>query len=59
MEGIRIMFLSIIIPVYNTEKYIAECLDSCLNQDLLPDEYEIVCINDGSTDNSLAIGIRI
>ena len=49
------MFLSIIIPVYNTEAYIAECLDSCLHQDISLDEYEIVCVNDGSTDNSLAI----
>ena len=45
------MFLSMIIPVYNTEKYVAECLDSCLKQDLGPDEYEIICVNDGSTDD--------
>lgn len=47
------MFLSIIIPVYNAEKYIGVCLDSLLNQDI--SDYEILCINDGSTDGSLAV----
>ncbi|WP_292822505.1 glycosyltransferase [Methanobrevibacter sp.] len=45
--------LSIIIPVYNVEKYLEECLDSVLNQTLK--ETEIICIDDGSTDNSLNI----
>lgn len=45
-------FFSIIIPVYNCEKYISDCLDSCLEQDLPPNEYEIICIDDGSTDQS-------
>ena len=49
------MFLSIIVPVYNTEKYLTECLDSLLEQDIDTDDYEIICINDGSTDNSLDI----
>ena len=49
------MFISFIVPVYNTEKYLYACLDSLLDQDLSPDEYEIICINDGSTDNSLAV----
>lgn len=49
------MFLSVIIPVYNAEKYIGECLDSLLKQDLSPQDYEIVCVNDGSRDNSLSI----
>lgn len=49
------MFLSIVIPVYNTEKYLAECLDSCLAQDIPYSDYEIICINDGSTDRSGAI----
>ena len=48
-------FLSIIIPVYNVEKYLAECLDSCLNQDIPHDDYEIICVNDGSTDGSADI----
>lgn len=47
--------LSIIIPVYNVEPYIAKCLDSCLQQDLPTDEYEIIVVNDGSPDNSLTI----
>lgn len=44
--------LSIIVPVYNVSKYLAKCLDSLLFQDLESDEYEIIVVNDGSTDNS-------
>lgn len=46
------MFLSFIIPVYNAETYLKECLESILMQDLSHDEYEIICVNDGSTDRS-------
>ena len=49
------MFLSLIVPVYNAEKYIPECLDSLLRQDLPLNEYEILCVNDGSKDGSLAV----
>lgn len=45
--------VSVIIPVYNVEKYIEKCLDSVLNQTYK--NIEIVCINDCSTDNSLKI----
>lgn len=45
--------ISIIIPVYNAEKYLAQSLDSVINQDF--QSLEILCINDGSTDNSLRI----
>ncbi|WP_295156645.1 glycosyltransferase family 2 protein [uncultured Brachyspira sp.] len=45
--------VSIIIPVYNAEKYLAKCLDSIINQTLK--EIEIICIDDYSADNSLSI----
>lgn len=45
--------VSIIIPVYNVEKYLNKCLDSALSQTLK--EVEIIAVNDGSTDNSLKI----
>ena len=45
--------ISIIIPVYNVEKYLRQCLDSVVNQTL--EDIEIICVNDGSTDNSLQI----
>ena len=45
--------LSLLIPIYNVQRYLRECLDSALAQTLK--DIEIVCINDGSTDNSPAI----
>lgn len=50
MEEVKI---SIIIAVYNTEKYLKQCLDSLLEQTFC--EFEIICIDDGSTDSSLMI----
>lgn len=44
--------LSIIVPVYNVEQYIKECLDSILTSDLPKEQYEVVIVNDGSKDNS-------
>ena len=49
------MLLSIIVPVYNVERYLPRCLDSLLRQGLQPGEYEIICVNDGSPDNSAVI----
>lgn len=46
--------LSIIIPVYNSEKYLEKCLDSICNQKTKY-KYQIICVNDGSTDSSLEI----
>lgn len=45
--------LSVIVPVYNVEKYLKECINSIINQTLK--DIEIICVNDGSTDNSLKI----
>lgn len=45
--------VSVIIPVYNVENYLRQCLDSVVNQTLR--EIEIICVNDSSTDGSLAI----
>lgn len=45
--------LSIIVPVYNVEKYLPKCLKSLIKQTLK--DIEIICVNDGSMDNSLAI----
>lgn len=49
------MELSIIIPFYNVEKYIDQCLNSILKQNIPRSDYEIILIDDGSTDNSLNI----
>ncbi|MBO6271633.1 glycosyltransferase [bacterium] len=45
--------VSIILPVYNVESYLRQCLDSIIMQTL--EDIEIICVNDGSTDNSLEI----
>lgn len=49
------MKLSIIIAAFNTGQYLTRCLNSCLNQDIDKEFYEIIIVNDGSTDNSLSI----
>ena len=45
--------VSIIIPVYNTAKYLHKCLSSIINQSYK--DFEVICVDDGSTDNSLAV----
>lgn len=52
MEG-NIMKVSVIVPVYNTEKYVGSCIESILNQTF--DDFELILIDDGSTDGSLNI----
>lgn len=47
--------LSIIVPVYNMEDYLDRCVSSLLNQGLDEESYEIILVNDGSTDNSLQL----
>ena len=44
--------LSVIIPLYNSARWLPKCLDSVLNQDVPLDELEVICVNDGSPDNS-------
>lgn len=45
--------ISIVIPAYNAAPYLDECLESCCRQDLDKGRYEIIIVNDGSTDNTL------
>lgn len=45
--------VSVIVPIYNQEKYLRECLDSLVNQTFK--DIEIICFNDASTDSSLSI----
>lgn len=50
--------LSVIIPLYNSAKWLPKCLDSVLDQDVPLDELEVICINDGSPDNSEEIALK-
>ena len=59
MERMKQPILSIIVPVYNVEPYLERCLLSCLHQDIPQDDYEIIVVNDGSTDGSLQVAERI
>ena len=47
--------LSIIIPIYNVEKYINECLKSIYDQKVCDDDFEIIAVNDGTPDKSMMI----
>lgn len=47
--------LSVIVPLYNSSRWLPKCLDSIMAQDILADELEIICVDDGSPDDSAAI----
>lgn len=49
------MKLSIVITLYQSESYLPKCMESVLNQDISKSDYEIILVNDGSPDNSLAL----
>ena len=49
------VFFSIIIPVYNGEQYIKNCLDSIYRQGLEDDDFEVICVNDCSIDNTAQV----
>lgn len=48
-------FLSIIVPIYNVEPFIAQCLSSIYNQQLPDEEFEVIAVNDGTPDGSMDI----
>jgi glycosyltransferase involved in cell wall biosynthesis len=53
------MRLSVIIPFYNVEEYLERCIISVENQDIVKEDYEVLLINDGSTDKSYEIACRL
>jgi len=52
------IYLTIILPCYNVEKYITECLDSIYNQDITENDYEVICVDDCSTDSTRDIIVQ-
>lgn len=59
MEDIKVKTLSFIIPLYNSAQWLPKCLYSVLNQDIPESEMEIICVNDGSPDNSADVAREI
>ncbi|WP_418697883.1 glycosyltransferase [Bacteroides sp.] len=51
-------WLSFIVPIYNAEKYLSECVESLLHQNFPLEKYEIILFDDGSTDSSLQIAMN-
>lgn len=51
-------FLSVIVPMYNVEPFVEKCLQRLVDQDIPIEDYEIICVNDGSPDNSRDIVLR-
>jgi len=56
---IQMKRLSVIIPMFNVEPYVEKCLRSLEAQDIPGNDFEIICINDGSPDNSRGVVIRL
>lgn len=52
------MKISVVIPLYNLEEYICKCIESTFDQGLPPEEYEVLVVDDGSTDGSYAAACR-
>jgi glycosyltransferase involved in cell wall biosynthesis len=52
------ILISIIIPFFNVQKFIGQCLDSVFNQDMPEELYEVICVNDDSPDNSREIVLK-
>ncbi len=53
MENMNDIKISVIVPVYNASRYLKQCLDSICSQNFK--DYEVICVDDGSTDDSVAI----
>ena len=49
------MFISVVIPVYNVKRYVEDCLKALLAEDYPADKYEVICVDNGSTDGSADI----
>lgn len=49
------ILLSMILPAYNVASYIEACVESCENQDISKENFEIIIVNDGSSDSTLQI----
>ncbi len=54
-ETVTLPLLSIVIPFYNVENYISDCLESVYNHEIPENLYEVICVNDASPDNSREI----
>ena len=54
-EGANGPEISIIVSAYNSEKYIKDCMDSLLNQDYSKEKYEVIVVDDGSTDGTKSL----
>jgi glycosyltransferase involved in cell wall biosynthesis len=59
MGGKALKRLSFIIPIYNVEKYVERCIRSLEDQDIPGDQYEIICVIDGSPDDSIGVVSRL